>query len=122
MNRPTDEDTARVVANPTDQLTELREIRDEMVAKGMPDWWPEAVRPDAALGTSLWVYILPNGMSDDYSYMTPADALTLVVAAGERFLWDHASWSTYDRATRYKLGNPDITLADALRAVMEAHG
>lgn len=122
MNRPTDEDTARVVTNPTDQLTELRDICTEMVAKGMPDWWPKAVHPDAVLGTSLWIYIPPNGTSNDYSCMDPADALTLAVAAGEKFLWDHARWSLYDEVTRNKHDKPELSLSDALRAVMEAHG
>jgi hypothetical protein len=75
------------MTNPTAQLTELREIRDAMVAKGMPDWWPKYLtyhQPSINPEEDLWVY--RGERVGDTCALRPADALTLVVDAGERVL------------------------------------
>jgi hypothetical protein len=103
---------------PTAQLTELREIRDAMVAKRMDDWWPEMVEfGHHADGFVSWCRYSTVDMD-------PADALALVVAAGERVL-EAKGWylsSCEDQRGWLPRGTRSVfvkTLPDALRAVME---
>jgi hypothetical protein len=107
--------------NPLTQLTELHSLHAEWVKAGLDAWWPERVLPGyPSIG---WFY---DDNAGGWSRLDPADALTLVVAAGERVLFGLGWCVEYgDSGPAYTVNGCVTTyntLAEALRAVMESKG
>lgn len=109
--------------NPLTQLQELWDLHEAWVAKGMDPWWPGMVWWHVQ--NNYWYYGSCRERHES-QVMDPPDALTLVVAAGERVLGDRGYMRERGRNDVAYSNDGYVTvhryLPDALRAVMEAHG
>lgn len=120
-----------MTTNPLTQLTELHALHAEWANAWLPEWWPEMVHKGIYQDgvwvddPSRWFYCSPYSSAMG-TEMDPADALTLVVAAGEKALRGR-QWTFHTPGSKGDVGyqTPDDehireydSLADALRAVM----